>query len=33
MEDGQEEPLLGFLFGNVNEDNRVEADYLDDVRF
>lgn len=24
-------PLVGFLFGNVDENNRVEADYLDEV--
>lgn len=24
-------PLLGFLFGNVDEENRVDADYLDEV--
>ena len=26
------DPLLGFLFGNVDEGNRVDADYLDEVR-
>lgn len=31
MDDGNEEPLLGFLFGNVDQHNRVDADYLDDV--
>jgi hypothetical protein len=24
--------MLGFLFGNVDKDNRVEADYLEEVR-
>ena len=23
--------LLGFLFGNIDENNKVEADYLDEV--
>lgn len=33
MEQPEQEgaPLVGFLFGNVDEKNRVEADYLDDV--
>jgi hypothetical protein len=34
--DGSEEdgaPILGFLFGNVDENNVVEADYLDEVIF
>ncbi|KAK2078921.1 hypothetical protein QBZ16_002611 [Prototheca wickerhamii] len=30
MDDGNDEPMLGFLFGNVDQDNRVEADYLDE---
>ena len=31
-EDGDgDRNLLGFLFGNVDEDNQVEADYLDHV--
>jgi hypothetical protein len=29
---GSQNPLLGFLFGNVDEGNRVDADYLDEVR-
>ncbi|KDD73028.1 hypothetical protein H632_c2612p0, partial [Helicosporidium sp. ATCC 50920] len=28
--DDDDEPLLGFLFGNVDEDERVDADYLDE---
>ena len=38
MEQAEEErrdeepaPLVGFLFGNVDENNKVEADYLDAV--
>lgn len=30
-EEGEQAPLVGFLFGNVDENNRVEADYLDEV--
>ena len=33
--DGEQEaprPLVGFLFGNVDVNNKVEADYLDEVR-
>lgn len=31
--EGQEAPLVGFIFGNVEEKTgRVEADYLDEVR-
>lgn len=26
-----DEPMLGFMFGNVDEDNQVDADYLDEV--
>ena len=29
--EGSQNPLLGFLFGNLDEGNRVDADYLDDV--
>lgn len=29
--DGDNPQLLGFLFGNVDEDNNLEADYLDEV--
>ncbi|GAB4814111.1 hypothetical protein N2152v2_001157 [Parachlorella kessleri] len=28
--EGSQNPLLGFLFGNLDEGNRVDADYLDD---
>lgn len=31
-EDEDNEPFLGFLFGNVDEDDRVDADYLDEAR-
>lgn len=31
MADENDEPMLGFLFGNVDQDNRVDADYLDEV--
>lgn len=34
MEEEREEreaPLVGFLFGNVDENQRVDADYLDEV--
>jgi hypothetical protein len=24
--------MLGFLFGNVDENNKLDADYLDEVR-
>jgi hypothetical protein len=24
-------PLVGFIFGNVDKDNRLDADYLDEV--
>lgn len=30
-EQEQPAPLVGFLFGNVDENQRVEADYLDEV--
>lgn len=29
--EGSQNPLLGFLFGNVDEGNKVDADYLDEV--
>ncbi len=31
IQEGQEAPLLGFLFGNVDSNNKLEADYLEDV--
>ena len=31
--EGNEDPMLGFLFGNVGEDNELEDEYeLDKVR-
>ncbi|PRW61593.1 Transcription initiation factor TFIID subunit 1 isoform C [Chlorella sorokiniana] len=30
MEEEREAPLVGFLFGNVDENQRVDADYLDE---
>ena len=30
--DPKSAPLVGFLFGNVDENQRVDADYLDEVR-
>jgi len=30
-EEAGEEDLLGFLFGNIDEDNHVDAEYLDNV--
>lgn len=30
-QEGQEAPLLGFIFGNVDANNKLEADYLDEV--
>lgn len=31
MDEEREAPLVGFLFGNVDENQRVDADYLDEV--
>ena len=29
--EGDEDPMLGFLFGNVNEDNELDEEYIDSV--
>ena len=29
--DGDGDPLAGFLFGNMDENNKLDADYLDAV--
>ncbi len=30
--EGTQNPLVGFLFGNVDEGNKLDAEYLDEVR-
>ena len=31
-EQGGEEKMLGFIFGNVDEDGALEEEYMDEVR-